>query len=269
MMSLQPIAMLPPEIIRKIVLHTVEGPHSHRQIMRLSQVSKLWRDVVLGISALFTEARWSEWPLALVELWCSHAGPRLLKLRVDHVLLVKMGGALAYQELLRKRAVQLGHLEFYCDGWRDPDASALLDLRMPSLHCLSFINALRTENIPMLRALKLDKATPEIPAPLTNTTHLHYANYSRALQRDMAQIFSKLPQLQHLSLKFLDTRDIQTTWPRNVVQSLISLEVTWPLNFSLTPISPLDLSSLPNLQTIVLHGVYGGIESTPFFQSLV
>ena len=53
-MPLPPINMLPPELIRDIVVHTIEGPRARRQIVRLLQVLKLWRDVVLGISALFT-----------------------------------------------------------------------------------------------------------------------------------------------------------------------------------------------------------------------
>ena len=65
--SLQPIAMLPSEIIRKIVVHTIEGPWAYRQIMRLSQVSMLWRDVVLGISALFTQANWDRWPFGMLD----------------------------------------------------------------------------------------------------------------------------------------------------------------------------------------------------------
>ena len=280
--SLQPIAMLPPEIIRKIVVHTIQGPRTYRQIMRLSQVSKLWRDVVLDISALFTEAHWRKWPLALVELWCSRAGPRSLKLYADDRLLRRMSGAHGRpcRELLRKRAVQVGNLELSCHGVWNTDASDLLDLRMPSLQYLTLIIfdpetspgsvSIRFENMPMLRVLRLEMATPEIPAPLTNVTHLDYVNYSHALQRDMVQIFSGLPQLQHLSLYLLVGPDIQTsTGPHNVLQSLISLELRWslpPKYTSLPPLLPLDLSSLPNLQTIVLHDDRG---YTSLFQSLV
>jgi len=35
MKSIQPIKMLPPEMIRKIVLHAVEGPRDYSQIARL------------------------------------------------------------------------------------------------------------------------------------------------------------------------------------------------------------------------------------------
>jgi len=279
--SLQPIGMLLPEIIREIVPHTVEGPSAHRQIMRLSQVSKPWRDVVLGISALFTEARWGIWPFALVELWCSRAGPRLLNIRVTGAFLLRMASAPGrpYQELLKKHAVQMGILEFSCYGARDPNTSGLLDLRMPSLQCLiirgftgSPVSAcIRFENMPKLRRLGLLMTTPEIPAPLTNVTSLHYGNYAHALQRDMLQIFPKLPRLRHLSLELLVESGTPTSpGPRNVLQSLISLEVRWgtsPDSTLLPSLSPLNLSSLPNLQTIVLHD--DGREFTALFQSLV
>jgi len=269
--------MLPPEIIRKIVIHTIKGPRAYRQIIHLSHVSKLWRDAVLGISALFTEARWGRWPLTLVETWCSRAGSRLLKIRVDDALLDSMCGTYGgpYQELLRKCAVQVGNLEFSHNA-KYRDASDLFNLRMPSLQRLTTTQprCIRSENMPMLRVLILKVASPEIPAPLTNVTHLHYSNHIYALQRDMVHMFSKLPQLQHLSLELIVGYDIQaSTGPRDVLQSLISLEIKWRRlddSPSLPSLSPLDLSSLPNLQTIVLHEGYGDIEleSPSLFQSL-
>jgi len=88
----------------------------------------------------------------------------------------------------------------------------------------------------------------------------------------MVQIFSKLPQLQHLLLEFLVTTDVQaSTGSHNVLPSLISLEARWifpPDSTSLPSLSPLDLSSLPNLQTIVLHEDLARREFTPLFQSL-
>src|ERR1700733_1012867 len=123
--------------------------------------------------------------------------------------------------------------------------------------------------MPMLRVLRLMMATPEIPAPLTNVTHLHYKNYAH---RDMVQIFSKLPQLQHLSLELLAKHDIQaSTGPHDLLQSLISLEVRWFLGdpSSFPSQWPLDLSSLPNLQTTILHGHDHGRECTSLFQSLL
>ena len=172
----------------------------------------------------------------------------------------------------------VGSLEFDCNGVWNPDASGLFDLRMPSLQRLHFMIppgpvCIRSENMPMLRVLKLTRATPEIPTPLTNITHLRYTNYMHILQRDMVQIFSKLPQLQHLTLGLLDAPHIQaSTGPRSVVQSLISLEVRWihvDYSSSLPSQWPLDLSSLPNLQTIVLHRDDPGRECTPLLQSLV
>jgi len=209
-------------------------------------------------------------------MWCSHAGPRLLTINVSRKLLHKMasGSGRAYQELLRKHAAQVGNLTL--DLW-EPPASDLLDLRMPSLQRLTIKQfkgspvCIRSENMPMLRDLRLrTRATPEIPAPLTNLTHLHYTTNAHILQRDVVQIFPKLPQLQHLSLELLNknaSRIQASTGPRSVVQSLISLEVRCDCSSLLSRC--LDLWSLPNLQTIVLYGEDEREEWTPLFQSLV
>jgi hypothetical protein len=132
MMSLQPIGMLPPEMIRKIVVHAVEGPRDYRQITRLLRVSKLWREVVFDIPSLFSQANWAEWPISLVEMWCSRAKPHSLTICMRETLLRRLGEASGdpRRELLRKVVAQIGHLDIYHPN---PAASSLLDMHMPSL----------------------------------------------------------------------------------------------------------------------------------------
>lgn len=56
-MSLEPIGRLPPELIQEIVAWTTaDRLQDYRQILHLSHVSKLWRNVVIGFSSLFTHA---------------------------------------------------------------------------------------------------------------------------------------------------------------------------------------------------------------------
>lgn len=59
-MSLRAVGVLPPEVIREIVSHTIVGTHARRDIFYLSHVSRLWREVVIGFSTLFTEANWDK-----------------------------------------------------------------------------------------------------------------------------------------------------------------------------------------------------------------
>ena len=94
-LCLWPIGALPFDVIREIALYTVEGRHDHRQILDLSHVSKQWREAVLSISWLFTEANWDEWSPLWIDTWCSWAGPRLLKVYLRRSLRsdLELGGA--------------------------------------------------------------------------------------------------------------------------------------------------------------------------------
>jgi len=135
-MSLRPIGVLPPETIREIVLHTVEGPHDHRQILRLSHVSTLWRDVVLGISTLFTQANWNEWPTSLVDIWCSRAGSRLLKVFLGSSLFGEPRKD-SIHALLEDLSARVGELEVTGGSLEDDrvydEHNLVFELYMPSL----------------------------------------------------------------------------------------------------------------------------------------
>ena len=67
--ALAPVALLPPELIREIVDLTVRGPWDYTQILNLSHVSRLWRDVVLQFPAPFTYVDFLRWPLLMIETW--------------------------------------------------------------------------------------------------------------------------------------------------------------------------------------------------------
>src|ERR1700733_2902892 len=281
-MSLPPIGMVPPELIRKIVVQTIEGPRAHRQIMCLSQVSKLWRDVVFGISALFTAANWEQWPISLVDAWCSRAKAQLLMIymgRSLHTLADTSGGP--YHALLKKVAVQIGQLAIFCNRRSSPGAIRLFELRMPSLQRLSIWDAdsvlegiyIQSQNLPMLRVLKLRVSKAEIPTPLSSVTHFHYHNFSHILPSYRA-IFSKLPHLQHLALTLHDYPGSTvgtSSEPRVVLPLITSLEVGWMAKTSNvdSALFLFDFFQLPKLQSIVLHEDYICKEYETLFRSLV
>ena len=186
LMSLQPIGMLPPEIIRKIVVHTVDGPCDHHRILRLSQVSKLWRETILGISALFTTADWGNWSAQLIDTWCLRAGRHLLKIHVGDSLLTRMycGFRYPYHTLLERFSTQVGELEVSCD---ETSPAEIFDFQMPSLQTLHIDNnggvCIQSQNLPMLRVLTLASGEVEsqLPSPvsLTSTTTPPYSCHRR------------------------------------------------------------------------------------------
>jgi len=274
-MSLRSVGVLPPEVIREIVSHTIIGTHAYRDIFRLSHVSRLWRDVVIGFSALFTEANWDKWPVWLVDTWCSRAGPHLLKVYLGHSRIRSSHAdqPLIYA-LLRKVSMQVGKLQVVTSPFNDElvnnAAEGVFNLHMPSLQYLNVkvvtktgpILHLQAENVPTLRVLEVTNSIPWVSAPLTNVIGLRYHPASlntlwpsSDTLRCGWDIFSRLPNLQHLALDIAAVSGIELAKTRRVtLPLLISLEVRWTAK---RPIDEVLLFfgafSLPGLQSLVLH----------------
>jgi len=177
--------------------------------------------------------------------------------------------------------VQIGRLGIFCNRLSNPGAIRLFELRMPSLQRLGIWEAdsvvegiyIQSQNLPMLRVLKLRMSKVEIPTPLSSVTHLHYHNFSHVLPSYRA-IFSKLPHLQHLALTLHDYPGSavgRSSEPRVVLPLLVSLEVgwmatTWDVDSALFLF---DFFQLPKLQSIVLHEDYICKQHETLFRSLV
>lgn len=79
--SLSPIGMLPPELLRDIILYAAQ-PRDHRMIMSMSSVCDLWRAAVISERSLFSEANWDDWPIDVLVAWCSRARGSPLTIRL-------------------------------------------------------------------------------------------------------------------------------------------------------------------------------------------
>jgi hypothetical protein len=278
---LWPIGALPFDVIREIALYTVQGRHDHRQILNLSHVSKQWREAVLSISWLFTEANWDEWSPPLVDTWCSRAGSHLLKVYLRRSL----GGASGPSrfELLKKLSAQVGKLEVVVSPrvgeTVNRATNGVFELQMPLLQHLevtsvaNLVPGFHIQNMPMLRVLELAGLFPRIPNPLTNVTHLRcHAPFLRALNHHDTDILSKLPNLQHLALEIDGPVDslIGSMDRPIVLSSLISLEARWnTLLHNPDVLSFYRSFLLPNLRSLVLHEVYYGEDCIALLQWLV
>ena len=284
-MSLRPIGVLPPETIREIVLRTVEGPHDHRQILRLSHVSTLWRDAVLGISTLFTEANWNEWPASLVDIWCSRAGSRLLKVFLGSSL---FGERRKYSihALLKNLSARVGELEvtggsLADDGGYD-EHDRVFELRMPSLEYVtirppgSYYSSdfrIRPKNIPALRVLELTALGASTTSPLTSVTDLrcHIDSFD-ALEPNETNILFNVPNLVQLALVV----DLLHGVPNAehvehpiVLPSLTSLEVRLRTAQLRGALHVLAVFSVPVLRSLVLDFGVGRCDYVTLLQSLV
>jgi len=107
------LAMLPYELIQGIASYVIVTPGRQREIMRLSHVSKKWREAVLAMPRLFSTANWNTWPCQLIDLWCQRAGTQPLNIslgdRAIDQLRNERGSEL--MRLLNSRTSQWGRLE--------------------------------------------------------------------------------------------------------------------------------------------------------------
>jgi hypothetical protein len=137
-----PFAMLPHELVRDIVSHTIQYPYQRRQILRLSHVSQRLRETVVDMSWLFTDTDWNHWQYPLVELWCRRAGSQLLTISLDDFGLRRCGRAPEFRALLDSCSPRWGELGIRLNGFTvdNQDATgivqSLLKGSAPSLQAL-------------------------------------------------------------------------------------------------------------------------------------
>lgn len=80
--ALAPISTLPPEVLRQIFLLVLPEPdvidvNTYASVSSISKVSRIWREVALKQSALWTQIH-AEWSIPLQNLWLSRARHQLL-----------------------------------------------------------------------------------------------------------------------------------------------------------------------------------------------
>ncbi|KAF8307780.1 hypothetical protein DL93DRAFT_1978712 [Clavulina sp. PMI_390] len=76
--ALAPISAVPLEVLRSIILFAVGDPSDTRSVLRVSQVSRAWRNLTLDASELFTHADWNHWHIELIQKWNTRAKHRQL-----------------------------------------------------------------------------------------------------------------------------------------------------------------------------------------------
>jgi hypothetical protein len=140
-----PFAMLPHELIRGIISHTIRLQGNRVAILRLSQVSQRLRETVLDMSWLFTEADWNYWQYPLVELWCQRAGTQLLKISLRDAGLIRCIRTPDFRVSLVSCSPRWGAFDIH-----------LADLTMEDQRVADIVQSLLRGSAPSLRALVLD-----------------------------------------------------------------------------------------------------------------
>jgi len=179
------IAVLPPELMRGVISFAV-GPHEHDTIFRLSRVSQSFRQTVLDMSWLFTDASWNCWPTPLLDLWCrrARAQPLTVFLAAMTIDRLTVGEAPELKALLELCSRRWGTLTFVtisderCIGFLE----RLLQCACPLLHTIRIMGEagfgttlhLHPDYLPSLQTLLLGRIWPIFSTSPTSVTELTF-----------------------------------------------------------------------------------------------
>jgi len=159
-----PIAMLPPELMRCVISFAAAHPCEHYTILSLSQVSQSFRQTVLDMSWLFTQADWDHWPTPLLDLWCQRARAQSLTVNLPSLTVHRLtvGEAPELKALLESYSQHWGTLTF----WVLPERSDEYE------RSIRFVERLLQCACPLLHTI--DGWAPPRPfMNFTTTLHLH------------------------------------------------------------------------------------------------
>ena len=84
--SLQPMNLLPPEMVSRIATHLIDDVEYYRPLLTATHVSRYWRETILGCSSLWTSIDSSHPRLAIVCLERSNTARLAVKLRPNVTL---------------------------------------------------------------------------------------------------------------------------------------------------------------------------------------
>ncbi|TFK64579.1 hypothetical protein BDN72DRAFT_963109 [Pluteus cervinus] len=160
-----PLLGLPLEIWISIFEHTVLSTESNSRILttiRLSGVSKTWRNIVLGMPELWASFRWSSRRPGM-ELCTQRAGtkPLSISLRVIGIDGKLTCLPIAAQEVHRLKAFYLAYEEDYIDDrhWPGNWTIPAPQLEILSIHNLYIPKGLFNGQMPLLQSLTLESAS--------------------------------------------------------------------------------------------------------------
>ena len=132
--------MLPPELMRSVISFAVGDPRQHRAILQASQVSQSFRQTVLDMSWLFTNANWGRWPTPLLDLWRQRARTQPLTVSLSPMTI---------HRLTAGEAPELALLESCSRRW----GSLVLEIPLGDERCIRFVEQLLQCACPLLHTI--------------------------------------------------------------------------------------------------------------------
>ena len=218
-MITSPIAMLPPELIRGIISFAVGYPSEHHTTLQLSQVSHSFRQTVLDMSWLFTEAYWQHWSTPLLDLWCQRARAQPITFFLTSWSIHRLtdGKAPELKALLESHSWHWGTLMFEIYSER-PDVTErcirfmerLLQCACPLLHTIegsvydsiySMTLPLQPDCFPSLQTLHLDNIWSVFSTSSTSVTELEHSYSCPGHWSPLLDALKGCPLIQKLTIR--------------------------------------------------------------------
>jgi len=281
-----PLAMLPYELIQEIVSYVVVTPHQQHKVMRLSRVSKRWREAVLGMPRLFTTANWNTWPCQLIDLWCQRAGTQPLNISLgdraidqlrnergselmrllnsctsrwggleicfEDVRLKHSGVRKAVQRLLQGSTPLLHHLTLFADkSENETMPSVLFDCSLPLNVCLSGVRvsfgACSTSVTDLTLQLSHSDQLSRVVDVLSNCSLVRRLELDLARYSEGVFDFTRTTQTTLSSLVHLDFHNIRTGIVTDIGKILRCFNIPNLNSITVVPNAPENKNLLPLL----------------------
>lgn len=234
-----PFNILPSELLREVISLAISNTNNRPEILRLSHVSRRFRDTVVDMPTMFIEADWNDWDISLVELWCWRARDQLLKIHLNATTARSLGvGAAPKRALLESCSSRWGTMMISLSGAKDANTATglkrLLENSAPSLHTLGLCssethspwNQITLNCAPPFRVLHLDGTWIRFPASHVSVTDLTCALKGSEWIPCMDAITS-CPLLHSLTLELYDceqpAREVARPHMDAVLSSLLHL----------------------------------------------
>lgn len=254
--STSPVGVLPPELLRDIIHHSV-GPRNHKEILSLASVCSLWRAAVHNERTLFADANWAAWNIELLELWNVRSRGCPLHVRINNDVFTRLSDdryARTIESTLSRWA-SLSFEEFSCAYNSSLEPLQKLFNQSPLNSLSSLIYMILHDDRLKFHAPNLISLRCYGPLPIL-TSHPKHMSLSLYHPREWvsAQTFLSLSACQSLTELHIDLAELEDDdWPGPVELAFTSLRhLCLNRAYGREVMGALGLATLPVLQDITL-----------------
>lgn len=256
--STSPVGVLPPELLRNIIHHSVDR-QNHKEILSLASVCSLWRAVVHAERSLFAEANWANWNVELLDLWNARSRGCPLHVRINEKVSKRLSDD-RYAQILQSGLTRWASLslEVLSDNFNVKPIQTLFNQSpLNSLKSLMYRIGLDDQLdlvAPNLISIQGRGPLPILtPTPLAHLKHISLTPYQPG-EWVFTQTFLNSSACQSLTELYIDLGELDdSNWPTSmelVFASLRHLRINSAYGHEVTEV--FELAAFPVLEEITL-----------------